>query len=300
VTQGGRLPLLRAAVRDYCRQSYPHRELVIVVDGTRSETARIRDFVAHLGRGDIRVVRPRVRRSLGALRNVSIDASIGDVLCQWDDDDRYHPERLAVQFGALARGEAHACFFREQLYYFTERAELYAVDWRQYRGWPVPVPSRTFIPGTVMWRRCELRYPASGAAAHRGEDSAFALQLTRRGVVGVPEAAHCYLRVYHGRNCWPREHHVRNVHLRGRSVRQLLPLRRSVETALAVYELPLPVRVMGRDGVAFVLAAPPAADCPPIHDGAATRGLARVLAELSRADDGDAWSGTRREVASSS
>ncbi len=46
-----------------------------------------------------------------ALRHASMDLATGDVLCQWDDDDLHHPQRVARQPGA---DTAPARYRREQ------------------------------------------------------------------------------------------------------------------------------------------------------------------------------------------
>jgi hypothetical protein len=33
---------------------------------------------------------------------------MGAIICQWDDDDCYHPERLAVQLAHMLEGNARA------------------------------------------------------------------------------------------------------------------------------------------------------------------------------------------------
>ena len=78
----------RRAIADYRRQSYPHRELVLVMDrGDPASHAALRAEVAALGDASISVVALDDTLTLGALRNASVAAARGQLLCQWDDDD---------------------------------------------------------------------------------------------------------------------------------------------------------------------------------------------------------------------
>ena len=96
-----RLVLLKEAVRCYCRQTYPNRELIIVTDGTPQYRQAIDDYIGWLGRADIYpVYMAESGQPLGVLRNIALDVAKGTIVCQWDDDDLNHPERLERQFDA--------------------------------------------------------------------------------------------------------------------------------------------------------------------------------------------------------
>ena len=58
------------------------------------------DHLEHAGARDIRVVYIGPGVSLGAARNLTVDTARGAYVCQWDDDDLYHPERLRIQYEA--------------------------------------------------------------------------------------------------------------------------------------------------------------------------------------------------------
>ena len=102
-----RFAFLTRSITDYQRQTHSNRELVLVLNGGDPTVAElIRDHVAALRDPGIRVVEPAGSLTLGALRNISIEHAGGEIICQWDDDDFYHPERLARQFDALGDGDA--------------------------------------------------------------------------------------------------------------------------------------------------------------------------------------------------
>lgn len=245
-----RLPYLRRSVTDYCRQTHPRRELVIVLDeeGDAQTRADIIAHVAALGRDDIRIVDLPGRHTLGALRNRSVEHARGDLVCQWDDDDRYHPERLARQLGAMARERVAALCLEEAFHYCVATRTLHLLNFR--------MTEQQAFPGSLMMRRdLAPRYPESGAASTRGEDSVGLAELRAAGhlrvIAGLP---YLYVYVAHGANTWD-DGHQRMLTER-LSVSRALLHRREAEwrAGLAAYDFgPGEVTVRGYNGVAFAL-----------------------------------------------
>ncbi|MGE0715675.1 MAG: glycosyltransferase [Alphaproteobacteria bacterium] len=100
----------RLAIRCFQRQTYPNLELVVVDSSPDDALAR---HVAALDDRRIRHVHsPGDRRSLGALRNLSVGLAAGDLVAIWDDDDLSHPARIATQYEALTRTDAAAAMLR--------------------------------------------------------------------------------------------------------------------------------------------------------------------------------------------
>ena len=234
VTQGGREALARRAIDCWRRQSYRPLELVIVSDGSIELTNSVRAFAP-----EAVVVLTAPGQTLGELRNKSIAASSGDILCQWDDDDQYHPERVAKQFEWMQSRDADACFLSMQLHYFTDTRELYVRD-TGLRG----------IEGTVMHRRKpEVSYPALS----KGEDTRFMERLRDRYRAAVLDGyPWLYLRVFHGKNTFDEEHH-RGTKAGSLDRRSLEAIRSELARQLDHYQIGHPVTVCGQDGKAFVL-----------------------------------------------
>ncbi|MGI8548880.1 MAG: glycosyltransferase family A protein [Gemmatimonadaceae bacterium] len=249
LTTTGRLPLLRWAILDFTRQTHGNRELIVVIDRDPVLAAAVRRYVAAIVGHDIRIVQSETKLPLGSLRNLGIEAATGDVLCQWDDDDRYSAGRLAHQLGTLNGTGADACFLHDQLYYFTDREEVHCVDWRYHRGMPIPLTWRTVIPGTVMWRRSSARYPAAGPGGRIGEDTLFARHLALGHIVAVPNRTYCYLRVFHGGNVCTRRHHERAARVRGLSAGQVRRERIAIESVLSELDVPVVSVMSGRQAV---------------------------------------------------
>lgn len=197
-----RLTYAKRSIDDFCRQTYRAKTLVVVVNGGIESVRRaLRDHIAALGRDDIRVVTPPGVLNLGELRNISLDAAPDDIVCQWDDDDRYHPERLARQMELLAAGDHEAVYLQEVIQYVPEEKRLYWTNWRA-----TPFAGH---PGTLMARRSAgFSYPTQGERARLGEDTEVAKALIARGRVGyLGNAAHLYVYVSHGANSWDAGHH---------------------------------------------------------------------------------------------
>lgn len=89
VTQSGRERFAREAVECFHAQTYPNKELVIVVQPYHEPP------------------------KLGALRNESVLRAKGEYVIQWDDDDLYGPERIQSHVDVIHPDVAASC--RSQL-----------------------------------------------------------------------------------------------------------------------------------------------------------------------------------------
>lgn len=242
-----RLVLLKEAIRCYCEQTYPNRELIIVTDGNERYRQAIEDYLHWLGREDIRpVYMAESGQSLGVLRNVALDVAKGALVCQWDDDDLNHPERLERQFEHMNSAGADACCFTDQLQFFYRDRTLYWADWRGAGDHA----TEQLIPGTMMARRdaCS-RYPETGPLSRTGEDSVLLAQIAaERTVVPFSEAGYLNVYCYHGANAFPEVHHRRIATRGGQSADFIRDRRPILSNALERYRLPGPYRVRTGNG----------------------------------------------------
>jgi glycosyltransferase involved in cell wall biosynthesis len=209
ITQPGRVRLLAEAVADFNAQTFADRELLIVHDGDAAFDAEIAAIVAPVASSataPIRVVNAtkEPRYTLGELRNIATREAAGDWICQWDDDDRFHPERLAVQWQAAQLQGAAFCFLVDQLHWFEATAELFWEDW-QSETYPL-----NFVQGSLLARRDLLpTYPS----IVRGEDTPVCWQIVRGAENGdykiarLRGAGWSYLYRHHGNNAWDEAHH---------------------------------------------------------------------------------------------
>ena len=239
-----RLVLLKEAIRCYCEQTYQNRELIIVTDGTPRYRQAISDYLDWLGRRDIRLVYiDEPNQPLGKLRNVSLDSARGDVVCQWDDDDLNHPQRLERQFEHLNTAMADACCFTDQLQFFFQRRSLYWSDWRE-GDFPA---LEQLIPGTLMAHRdARFRYPEE----ERGEDTVLLKQIAANGTVArFEDAGYLNIYSYHGKNVFSEAHHRRIVGTSVRSIKFLRDHESILRDALRHYRLPEPYRFTTGNGL---------------------------------------------------
>lgn len=247
-----RFEFRRRSIAAFCTQTLPCKELVMVLDrGTDTARERLLRYVASLDRADIRVVTPPGQLNLGQLRNVSIDSASGDALCQWDDDDLYHPQRLERQLAALTTGDHEAVLLSEVFQYFPQTRALYCTNWK--------ATAAGGHPATLMVRRsAAIRYPTGDSAASSlGEDLQVALALRARARLGfVAGMPHLYVYVSHGMNVWSAEHH--RMLVSELAISRGLLLRREVElrAGLKPYDFgPGEVSVDGNNGTAFRIAS---------------------------------------------
>ncbi len=238
VTQPGRETLVRKAVACFRRQTYERRELVVVHDAPGSDA--LKPSFEQFLRSEAefaRIIGCEAGKSLGELRNAAIDEARGDLVCQWDDDDQYHPDRLARQSEAIHEAKADACFLASQLHHFARSGDLFVRD-----------TGRRGIEGTIMHRRdLPVRYPAMG----KEEDTVFMRAIVKGFNTTVLHGAPwLYLRVFHGNNTWNEKHH-RGMMRSAWDVRLLREWQDEITRHLECYDLEQPLVVRGRNGRAF-------------------------------------------------
>ena len=129
ITRGDEFPA-RFAIECFHRQSYENRELVILCDRPGSAIGAL---AARLGDPGIRYIET-ARATLGELRNTSVAHARGSLLCQWDDDDLHHPQRLALQAAALKIADAEASFLGRWHLWWPARRRLAISSRRVWEG----------------------------------------------------------------------------------------------------------------------------------------------------------------------
>ena len=141
------------ALEHFVGQSYPHKELILVDDGT--------DPVADLAEGvpGVRYIHLGRRATIGAKRNLACSQARGEIIAHWDDDDWYAPDRLRYQVTPIAGGDADltgldTAFVLELAtgQFWTTSRELHR---RMYVG---DVHGGTLVYSRTLWEE-GLRYP---------------------------------------------------------------------------------------------------------------------------------------------
>ena len=192
-----RTRLARRALDCLVAQSWSDLELVVVDDGGEDYASLLEPIRERCAVRYVKLA-PDPRRRLGALRNVALDQARGDAVVQWDDDEWYHPARIATQLDALDGG---AAVVLDWTLMHVDRPDL--AD-RAFRGacWGG-------TPGTILHRRSPVRYRNLA----RAEDTAFARALARTGRVERLGRgwSHLFVRCFHGRNTWNESHFLERL-----------------------------------------------------------------------------------------
>ena len=128
-----RFDLFRRSFECYSYQTYANRELVVVANGSADYNELVSRYIQERGRQDVVLECVSDEHPLGYLRNVSLDSGSGDLICQWDDDDLSHPDRLRLQAFGLQVASADASYLLDHLHYFSSAQRLFLNDWRRSR-----------------------------------------------------------------------------------------------------------------------------------------------------------------------
>ncbi|MEQ8251992.1 MAG: glycosyltransferase [Oceanibaculum nanhaiense] len=241
-----RIVLAKEAIRCFLNQSYPNRELIIVAGGSTHSQRALSSYVSELDRTDIKcVLLGDEDASLGRMRNMTLDAAGGDIICQWDDDDLYHGERLQVQAAAMTKVGAYSCFLTDHFQYFTNERTLYWIDW-SHGG--VVGGKDAQLPGSVMMMNDpHLRYPETGDGSMIGEDCVMQDALCNRfRSVNLSDYGYIYVYRYHARNTCSKEHHQKLSKYATNSEFVVKNIPKILES-LKYYALPKPIAVRCRD-----------------------------------------------------
>ena len=229
-----RVTMARHAIDQYIQQDYPNKRLLILSDGEAAH----RDLAIHAERrerSDIRVVSvPLGSRSLGALRNLAVRLADTEYICQWDDDDLYHPRRLSTQMQYLTETGLAACLLSEHLQWITSSSTVYWCNWMRPHGRLRWAPA---FPGTLM---CQLdvvpQYPETGVHSQLSEDTFVMVRLLKEGRATVLRGrGTLFVYVSHGANTWDVAHHLRIPHVIGLGADELLSRRPELERDLPSY-----------------------------------------------------------------
>lgn len=187
--------LLKRAITCFTAQSYPQKELIIVYENDDADTIFFIKSSELLLRNDIRLICvnafPKI--SLGELRNLGIAAGRGEYICQWDDDDWYHKDRLTDQYNVLLDNDLGGSIMTQWLVFNAIENKAYISNTRVWEG-------------SILCRKSILQSkPYEDKSI--GEDTPTIDYLVSNDCLyfmkGVPGI---YIYVYHGGNTWDYEH----------------------------------------------------------------------------------------------
>src|SRR5262249_42175066 len=118
------------AIKYFLRQDYPHKELIILDDGTD----KISDLVPDLPEIQYTALPSKLR--LGEKRNLAVEASRGEIILHWDDDDWMHPCRISYQVEQMLRASADVSGISKVLFYDVRTGQLWLYEYPdQQQAW---------------------------------------------------------------------------------------------------------------------------------------------------------------------
>lgn len=181
-------PYLREAVDSVVQQSWTRWRLIVVDDGSPTPQFLL-DALRDVP-GSVVVRQPA--SGLPAARNHGIRLGTGQLIAFLDDDDVWHPDRLAAQVEAWLAAPSHVAVYSSGWYMDADGTPFGS-------GWPaVQTPSRLFLSGqvplprivTVLVRRdvCEAM-GGFDETFSLAEDNEFLLRLAQRGEMLAVDAA---------------------------------------------------------------------------------------------------------------
>ena len=118
------------AIKYFLRQDYPYKELIILDDGTD----KICDLVPDLP--EITYTALSSKLSVGEKRNLAVEASRGELILHWDDDDWMHPCRISYQVEHMLRTGADVSGISKVLFYDVRTGKLWLYKYPdQQQAW---------------------------------------------------------------------------------------------------------------------------------------------------------------------
>jgi hypothetical protein len=174
---------LERSVLGVWSQTYTNWELWLMVDGADDGTA---ELAKSLSNGDtrIRVVISKKNRGVSRSRNLGLRLCRGPWIAFCDADDRWLPNKLALQMDVLLRSGAQVCCSAFSFYY-PETGALMPVQTRKHIDYRVLLQTNPIPLSTAVFERSVQRgvYFPEMPAPYVHEDYAFWLYLFQRSPV---------------------------------------------------------------------------------------------------------------------
>jgi len=187
--------MLSRAMRCFFAQSYSNKELVIVYESDDPLTiALLKDPAINCHPHILLLeVNASPKVSLGNLRNLGIEASNGEFICQWDDDDWYHCHRLSSMYAYASRDQAEGSILMNWLIYDRVEKKAYVSN---YRTWE----------GSLLCRKSTLQVQPYEDIALGEEGVVIRYLIASELLCKMDDSFYLYIYVYHGGNTWDRDH----------------------------------------------------------------------------------------------
>jgi ADP-heptose:LPS heptosyltransferase/glycosyltransferase involved in cell wall biosynthesis len=177
------------AIQYFLRQDYPHRELIVVDDGTDAIRALVPD-TPH-----IRYLRLDHKATIGAKRNLACREARGEIIVHWDDDDWMAAWRITYQVDNLLKAQADICGLAQLRLYAPASGQAWQYVYP--RGGKPWVAGGTLCYLKAFWQR--HAFPNLSV----GEDAHFVWRTQARKILALPDNSF-YVALIHAGNTSPK------------------------------------------------------------------------------------------------
>ena len=179
--------ILRESIISYQNQIYKNKELIVLYE---DDNKYMDGIIKNFNSKDIKYIKISTenKKSLGELRNISIKESSGEYVCQWDDDDWYHPLRVWEQFRHMKLNNKKGSILSSWMVYDNVKDNLLECKRLSLLGWE----------GSFLYEKSSLQHLYPSIA--RGEDTVFIEKIeSDLAVLYKPEL---YVYRVHSNNTW--------------------------------------------------------------------------------------------------
>ena len=188
----GKPDSVRHALKMFQQQTYQAKEIVIVTDPGQMQ--RLSNELNLGGNNtNIRLIDSghyNKNATLGDLRNIAASAAQGKYVCQWDDDDLYHPRRLEIQIGLLKNHSASACLLNQWIIWWPLKKRFAISNKRNWEG-------SLLAEKSIMPEYLSLK---------RGEDTPVVENIIKNHRTISIKNPNLYVYVVHGKNTFDEAH----------------------------------------------------------------------------------------------
>lgn len=181
---------LKKAIGYFNAQTYTNKDLVIVYEG---DDTPFRDLSFRNEKITVFKLTEGSSLSLGERRNISIQHAKGEYVCQWDDDDWFHNDRLEIQMRSLLNSKKPANILNRLVLYNALKQQAYLSSERFWEG--------SLLCKTDLFKEY-FQYPK----LNKGEDNDLVVKLVKQDYVGSLFAPYLYTYLFHGANTWDAIH----------------------------------------------------------------------------------------------
>lgn len=185
--------LLHRSITCFLNQSYSNKELIILYSSKDSATATLLRNISNFA---IKVypIENYEAMSLGTIRNKAVSLANGEYVCNWDDDDWYHPKRLELQLSRTKESNKAGSILMSVVMYDAVRQKSYFYPGRPWEF--------SLFCEKQLFSTYRFRY----ANKSRGEDTPLVTQLIAHNKLVPVVAPPVYIYMFHGGNTCGYEH----------------------------------------------------------------------------------------------